>query len=191
MARINLLPWRDELRKQYRQEFFIGIGAAVIVTLVILGGVHMYFENRKEYQEKRNRMIQEQITLLNRKLKEIKDIEDQKSKLLAKIEVIQNLQKSRPEIVHLFDELAKTAPEGVFLTRFKQAGFNLTMNGMAQSNARISAYMRAIEASPWMQNPRLTIISADQKSSSGHSNSFTMLAVQGEKKKEQSAGGDS
>ncbi len=191
MARINLLPWRDELRKQYRQEFFIGIGAAVIVTLVILGGVHMYFENRKEYQEKRNSMIQEQITLLNRKLKEIKDIEDQKSKLLAKIEVIQNLQKSRPEIVHLFDELAKTAPEGVFLTRFKQAGNNLTMNGMAQSNARISAYMRAIEASPWMQNPRLTIISADQKSSTGHGNSFNMLAVQGEKKKEQSDGGGS
>lgn len=191
MARINLLPWREELRKQYWRDFAISIGVSVVLTLVILGGVHIYIESLKEYQNGRNRRIQDQITILNKKLKEIKDIEEKKNKLLAKIDVIQRLQLSRPQIVHLFDELARTAPEGIYLTTFKQSANKLTMNGMSQSNARVSAYMRSIEASPWIQNPHLNIIKAGGSSKSGHSNSFKMLATQGEKKKKETDGGKS
>ena len=191
MARINLLPWREELRKQYWREFVTSIGVAVVLTLVILGGVHLYIESLKEYQNKRNEMIQTQITILNKRLKEIKEIEEKKDRLLAKIDVIQRLQQSRPQIVHLFDELAKTAPEGIYLTNFKQSGNKLTMNGMAQSNARVSAYMRSIDVSPWIQSPHLNVIQSGRATKTGHSNSFIMLATQGEKKKKQTDGGKS
>ena len=179
MAKINLLPWREELRQQKQQEFLTGVGLAVVLTAAIMGAAHMYIEGLKEYQTSRNKMLQGEISVLDKKIEEIRDIETQKNKLLTKIEVIQDLQESRPKIVHLFDELPKSTPEGVYLTKFKQSGESLTMTGMAQSNARVSAYMRAIEASPWLVNPKLNVIQAKGKSNSIHMNDFTMLAQQG------------
>jgi type IV pilus assembly protein PilN len=179
MAKINLLPWREELRQQKQQEFLTGVGLAVLLTAAIMGAVHVYIEGLKEYQTSRNKMLQGEISVLDKKIEEIRDIETQKNKLLTKIEVIQDLQESRPKIVHLFDELPKSTPEGVYLTKFKQSGESLTMTGMAQSNARVSAYMRAIEASPWLVNPKLNVIQAKGKSNSIHMNDFTMLAQQG------------
>ncbi len=188
MAKINLLPWREDLRKQQQQDFLMGIGLAVIGTLMILGGVHMYIEGLKDYQSMRNQLLESEITVLNRKIKEIRDIEQKKNKLLTKIEVIQQLQESRPQIVHLFDELPRTTPEGVFLTTFKQAGNNLTFNGKAQSNARVSAYMRAIEMSPWLTAPRLNVIQGKEKTSSTQMSDFTLLAQQGNKKANEKSG---
>ncbi len=179
MAKINLLPWREEQRQQKQQEFLTGVGLAVLLTAAIMGAVHVYIEGLKEYQTSRNKMLQGEISVLDKKIEEIRDIETQKNKLLTKIEVIQDLQESRPKIVHLFDELPKSTPEGVYLTKFKQSGESLTMTGMAQSNARVSAYMRAIEASPWLVNPKLNVIQAKGKSNSIHMNDFTMLAQQG------------
>ena len=187
MARINLLPWREDLRKQ-QQDFLMGIGLVVIVTLLILGGVHMYIQGLQDYQRMRNQMLQSEITVLNKKIKEIKDIEQKKNKLLTKIEVIQQLQESRPQIVHLFDELPRTTPEGVYLTKFNQAGNNLTFNGKAQSNARVSAYMRAIEMSPWLMAPRLNVIKSKEKTASTQLSDFTLLAQQGVKKANDKAG---
>jgi len=188
MAKINLLPWREDLRKQQQQDFLVGIGLAVIATLLILGGVHMYIEGLKDYQSMRNQMLQSEIQVLNKKIKEIRDIEQKKNKLLTKIEVIQQLQESRPKIVHLFDELPRTAPEGVYLTRFKQAGNNLTFVGKAQSNARVSAYMRAIEMSPWLTAPRLNVIQGKEKTASTQLSDFTLLAQQGNKKANEKSG---
>lgn len=141
MTKINLLPWREELRRQKKQDFITAIGLSVLATIAILGMVHFYIEGLKDYQERRNKMLQDEIALLDKKIKEIKDIEEKKHKLLAKIDVIQKLQESRPEIVHLFDEVARTTPEGVFLTKFTQAASSLTFNGKSQSNARVSAFM--------------------------------------------------
>ena len=121
MARINLLPWRDELRKQYQQEFFISIGVSIGVALLVMLGVHFYIEGLKDYQEKRNNRIQAELVILDKKLQEIREIEAKKTQLLSKIEVIQKLQESRPEIVHLFEEMALTTPEGVYLTNFTQS----------------------------------------------------------------------
>jgi len=188
MAKINLLPWREDLRKQQQQDFLVGIGLAVIGTLLILGGVHMYMEGLKDYQSMRNQMLQSEIQVLNKKIKEIRDIEQKKNKLLTKIEVIQQLQESRPQIVHLFDELPRTAPEGVYLTKFNQAGNNLTFIGKAQSNARVSAYMRAIEMSPWLTAPRLNVIQGKEKTASTQLSDFTLLAQQGIKKANEKSG---
>ena len=179
MARINLLPWREELRKQQQQEFVVAIGFSVLVTAALLGCVHMYLQGLQDYQDQRNKIILDEIAILDTKIKEIKDIEEKKNKLLTKIDVIQELQESRPEIVHLFDELSTTAPEGIYLTKFSQSGNGLTMNGKAQSNARVSAYMRAIDASPWLKTPRLNVIQSKDKTSNSQLSDFTMVAVQG------------
>ncbi|MCQ8104141.1 PilN domain-containing protein [Methylomonas sp. SURF-2] len=178
MARINLLPWREELRKKQQQDFAAGIGAAVVATIVVLGLVYLYIEGLKEHQNFRNQMLKNEIAVLDKKIAEIKDIEDKKNKLLTKIDVIQKLQESRPEIVHLFDEMAKVTPEGIYLTKFVQVETTLTLDGKAESNARISAYMRAIDNSEWLHSPVLGVIKGEGKSS-GQMNDFSMTAKQG------------
>ncbi len=182
MAKINLLPWREEHRKQQQHDFVMSLVAAAAMTCFLFFLVYMQIEAMKEYQERRNQVIQSEITAVNKKIKEIRDIESKKRKLMTKIEVIQKLQESRPEIVHLFDELAKSIPEGVFLSKFKQTGKNLVLTGKAQSSARVSAYMRGVEASAWLEAPVLQVIKSKSKSSGGQLNDFSMLAKQGKKK---------
>ncbi|MCK9394160.1 MAG: PilN domain-containing protein [Methylobacter sp.] len=188
MAKINLLPWREELRAQKKQDFINAIGIAVFVTVVILAGIHMYIEGLKAYQEQRNKIIQGEIALLDIKITKIKTIEEQKAKLLTKIELIQKLQESRPEIVHLFDELPRVTPDGVFLTKFTQAGATLNFEGKSQSNARVSAFMRAIEASGWLKAPTLDVIQTGSKVNSEQLSDFTLHANQGNK--DAAAGGN-
>ena len=114
MVKINLLPWREELRQQKQRDFLIAIGLGIGLTLAIMAAVHMHIEGLKDYQNARNQLLQTEITAVDQKIAEIKEIEDKKNKLLVKIQLIQNLQESRPQIVHLFDELARSTPEGVF-----------------------------------------------------------------------------
>jgi len=190
MARINLLPWREELRAQKKQDFINAIVLAVLVTALVFFGVHLYFEGLKAHQEQRNKIIQDEIALLDIKIDKIKTIEEQKAKLLTKIDLIQKLQESRPEIVHLFDELPKVTPDGVFLTKFTQVGADLTFAGKSQSNARISAFMRAIEASPWLKVPTLDVIQSASKVNPEQLSDFTMHTKQGNKNAEAVAGGN-
>jgi type IV pilus assembly protein PilN len=180
MAKINLLPWREELRKKKQQDFLAAIGAGVLVTILILTLVYMYIEGMKEYQTRRNKILKDEIAILDKRIEEIKDIEEKKNRLLTKIEVIQKLQESRPEIVHLFDELAKTTPEGVYLTKFAQLGQTLTVDGKAESNARVSAFMRAIDNSPWLNSSKLGVIKGQGKNN-GEMNDFSMTAKLGKK----------
>jgi len=189
MAQINLLPWREELRAQKKQDFINAIGVAVLVTALIFAGVHLYVEGLKAYQEQRNKIIQDEIALLDIKIAKIKTIEEQKSKLLTKIELIQKLQESRPEIVHLFDELPRVTPDGVFLIKFTQVGSELNFEGKSQSNARISAFMRAIEASAWLKVPALDVIHSVSKATSEQLSDFTMHAKQGNKDAQAAPGG--
>jgi type IV pilus assembly protein PilN len=179
MAKINLLPWREELRAQKKQDFINAIGVAVLFTAVIFAGVHLYIEGLKAYQEQKNKIIQDEIALLDIKIVQIKTIEEQKNKLLTKIDLIQKLQESRPEIVHLFDELPKVTPDGVFLMKFMQVGAELNFEGKSQSNARISAFMRAIEASAWLKVPTLDVIKTGSKVGPEQLSDFTMKAKQG------------
>lgn len=179
MAKINLLPWREEQRKQKKQSFLTTLGLSAIATLGILGLVHANINGQKEYQEHRNKMLQDEIALLDLKIVEIKSIEDKKRKLLAKIDLIQKLQESRPEIVHLFDEIPKSTPDGVFLTKITQTGADLVFDGKSQSNARVSAFMRAIETSPWLELPTLNVIQSPEKTDPDELSDFTLHAKQG------------
>jgi len=179
MATINLLPWREELRQQQQQDFVTAIGAGVFVTGILFALVYFYIDGMKEYQSMRNQMLEDEIRVVDKKIKEVKDIESKKDQLLTKIEVIQTLQESRPQIVHLFDELPRSTPEGVYLTKFKQTGKVLAFSGKAQSNARVSAYMRGIDRSAWLESPVLQEIKGRGKQKAGQLNDFSMRAKQG------------
>lgn len=181
MAKINLLPWREELRKQKKQEFLNAIALGILVAILILGVIHTYFEGLTSYQEQRNKLLQDEIALLDKKIVDIKSIEEKKSKLLAKIDLLQKLQESRPEVVHLFDEIPRITPDGVFLTKFTEIGTILTFEGKSQSNARVSAMMRNIEASQWLNSPSLTIIKFPDKANFELLSDFTLQAKQGKK----------
>jgi type IV pilus assembly protein PilN len=158
MAKINLLPWRAERRKQRQQEFLtmLGVAAAAGILLSIL--VVMYYLGQIKGQENRNKYLTEQIALLDTQIAEIAKLDEKKAGLLRRKQVIEELQASRSQMVHLFDELARTIADGTQITSLQQNGDDLTLLGRAQSNARVSSYMRNLEASGWMANPDLDII---------------------------------
>ena len=189
MARINLLPWREELRAQQQKDFFSAIAAAVLTTIAILIFVHVQISGSISNQEERNRYLKTEITMMDAKIKEIKILEELKSRLLARMDVIQSLQGSRPEIVHMFDELTKTVPDGVFINKLVQSGRNLTLNGVAQSNARVSAYMRRLEGSSWLKAPELNIIEAKGRDKNRSANNFILKVQQTSPKKTGKEGG--
>ena len=162
MAHINLLPWREELRKQKQREFgLMAAGGVVIAGLIVLLS-HLHVDGMINDQNQRNAFLQNEITILNQRIGRIQELEAMKQDLLARMNVIQELQSSRPESVHLLDELVRTLPEGVHLNKFVQRNRGLTMNGVAQSNARVSDYMRNIDGSEWFTGPRLDLIKTSE-----------------------------
>lgn len=160
MAKINLLPWRAERRKRRQSEFYGMLGAAALVAVLLAMMVNGYYGAQIEGQAARNTYLQNQITKLDEQIKEIEELDKSKTRLLARKQVIEELQSSRSQMVHLFDELVRTVPDGIRLSSIQQAGDLLTLEGRTQSNARVSAYMRSIEASTWMSTPDLEIIEA-------------------------------
>ena len=176
MAHINLLPWREEYRKEQTQQFAIMLALAVVVTLGLIFLVHMNVAGLIDHQNGRNRILNDEIKKLDVQLEKIKGLEDTKRKLLSRMEIIQSLQSKRPEIVHLFDQLVRTVPEGLFLREIKQQGTTVTISGVAESNGRVSAYMRNIDNSEWLKNPELKIIESKRKD--GRGSEFTLVATQ-------------
>jgi len=158
MPRVNLLPWRAELRRQKRTEYLAILGACALAAAAVWFGIHLYYGELIKQQERRNAFLTQQIRLLDKKIEEIKALEKEKENLIARMKAIETLQTSRPIIVHLFDELVSTLPEGVYLTNVNQEGSRVTIKGVAQSNARVSNYMRNVEASDWVEQPKLSII---------------------------------
>ena len=160
MARINLLPWRAERRKQRQKEFSILLAmsalGAVLLSFLMVG----YYKAQISGQNERNQYLTDQIALVQKEIDEIKLLDEKKSKLLARKEIIEKLQANRSQMVHLFDSLVRTIPDGVILTSIKQDEDTLTLEGRAQSNARVSTYMRNLEGSGWMTKPDLSIIEA-------------------------------
>ena len=160
MARINLLPWRAERRKQRQKEFLSMLGMSAIAAVVVSFLIISYYNSQISGQENRNNYMRDQITQVDAKIKQIEELDKKKAKLLARKEVIEQLQANRSQMVHLFDSLVHTIPDGVVLTAIKQAGKTLTLTGRSQSNARVSTYMRTLEGSGWMTKPDLSIIEA-------------------------------
>ncbi|HHH43138.1 MAG TPA: pilus assembly protein PilN [Gammaproteobacteria bacterium] len=163
MAHINLLPWRDERRKQQQQQFAVVSGGVAVLGALMVLLAHMQMEGRIESQNQRNQFLQGEIAALDKKIAKIKELEKTKTALLARMDIIQQLQHSRPQSVHLMDQLVYTLPDGLYLKKIKQKGNALTLSGVAQSNARVSAYMRNIDNSEWMAQPKLDVIQTKDK----------------------------
>ena len=177
MARINLLPWREERSKEREREFTVMVGGAIVLVAVIVFYVHIQISGLIGNQEGRNGFLTQETTALDKQIGEIRDLEAEKSRLLARMNVIQDLQLSRPEIVYLFSELATTLPDGVHYASIKQQGGALTVGGIAQSNARVSTLMRNLETSPWLENPVLDVIETTEKDKA-RTTQFTLRASQ-------------
>lgn len=160
MTSINLLPWRETLRKERQRKFVSALASGAILALVLVFYAHMHVSGLIEKQESRNNSLQSEIKIVEDQIKEIEKLESSKKRLLARMEVIQQLQQGRPQIVHVFDEIVTTLPEGVYLTKLKQDNSSLVMEGFAQSNARVSGYMRNLDASLWFADPKLDVIQA-------------------------------
>ena len=177
MAKINLLPWREELRKEQQRQFLTIMGLSAILMLLILVAVHIQISGMISHQGDRNDFLKREIAKVEKQIKEIDELAKKKKSLLARMEVIETLQRNRPEVVHLFDEMVKVMPDGIYLKSLTQSGNSLQLKGSAQSNARVSALMRNVDASPWLTTPRLQIIKSDAKSSDNE-RSFIMMATQ-------------
>ncbi|MEO5702632.1 MAG: PilN domain-containing protein [Gammaproteobacteria bacterium] len=162
MTRINLLPWREVRRKQRERQFtFIAAGSLLLMVAVIFY-VHIHFGKLIDNQTARNDFLNTEIAALEKQIGEINNLAAEKARLLARMTIIQELQASRPASVHLLDELVTTLPEGTYYNSVKQQGNVLTLEGVAQSNARVSSLMRNIESSPWLENPVLDLIESKE-----------------------------
>lgn len=180
MARINLLPWREAERRRRQREFIIATGVAVGLVLLIGVGVRFHFQALIDGQKKRNSLLDQEIVALNVRIRQIEKLEKTKADLLARMNIIQQLQESRPEIVHLFDELVVSVPDGVFVTQVSQSGNRVEVKGRAQSNARVSAFMRNVHASRWINDPQLLVIENKDQTGTGLSHfrlSFTQQRI--------------
>lgn len=160
MSRINLLPWRAERRKQRQQEFYAMLGLSALAAVLLSFFIIFYYNSQISGQNDRNAYLQGEIDKVQKQIDEIKLLDEKKSRLLARKKVIEELQVNRYQMVHLFDSLVRTIPDGVVLTGIKQEGEQLTLEGRSQSNARVATYMRNLESSGWMTNPEVNIIEA-------------------------------
>ena len=176
MPRINLLPWREAERKRKRQEFGVGAVGALILAGVIALAVNWQMGAAVDAQIERNQYLKNQIAELDKQITEILALEEQKERLKARIQVIEQLERSRPEAVHVMDELVRTIPDGVYLTSLKQTDRKLQIKGVAQSSTRVAAYMRNIDASEWLADPSLDILETKGNTDAG--SEFTLNAVQ-------------
>jgi type IV pilus assembly protein PilN len=176
MPSINLLPWRQALRQRRRKEFLIGIGAAVGLAALITLLAHLAVSSMIDAQNRRNDLLKAEITELDKAIEQILALEEQKDRMISRMEVIDRLQASRPEVVKLFDQIVAALPEGVYLTSVKQSGKKLEFNGVAQSSTRVSAFMRNIDASESLSSPELKVIQTG--SNAGPGAQFTLFASQ-------------
>lgn len=173
MIRINLLPHRELRRKQQQQNFFIALGAVAAVGVAVWFVVHTYLNGQFEEQQERNKFLTEEIAKLDTQIAEIAKVKEQTAALLARAKVVETLQATRAEVVHLMDQLVRQLPDGVYLKAIKQNGQKVTITGFTQSQARVSTLMRNLDSSPNLENPALIEIKAVQQGNQ-RINEFTM-----------------
>jgi type IV pilus assembly protein PilN len=167
MANINLLPWREVQRRERNQVTLIICSAMWGVALLVVFAGKVFMDSRIDHQKARNTYIQSEINALSKVIKEIEDLKDKRDALLSRMEVIQNLQKNRSQIVHVFDDLVSKLPNGVYYDTITKSQNSLRINGKAQSNGRVSALMRSLDASDWFANATLNVVNVvDQNGAS-------------------------
>jgi len=163
LTRINLLPWREDLRQEQKKQFAMMAMMTGVLAAAIVGLIHFQMQSKIDYQDSRNHFMSAEIAKVDEEIKEISELQKVRRSLVERMEVIQDLQGSRPSIVHLFSEIVSTVPNGVYLETLTQKGSNLEVNGEAESNARVSTYMRNLQASDWLKDPNLTVIEIEDK----------------------------
>ena len=176
MPRINLLPWRDEDRKERKLKFLVALGAAAVAAFLAAFVGYLMMDSMVSAQKKRNAKLTAEIAELDKQIEKINSLEADKARFIARMEVIEKLQRSRPEIVHIFDEITKQIPDGVYLTAITQTGGTVKFEGVAQSSTRVSAFMRNIDSSSWLKDPELDIVETKKNTTGGAS--FVLTARQ-------------
>ncbi len=160
MIRVNLLPHRAERRKARQLQFIIFSGISLVLGAVLVGFVHVAISTEIDYQERRNNYLKQEISVLDKQILEIKKLREQTEALLARKTVVENLQSTRSDVVHLMDQMLRILPDGVYLRTLKQNGYKISVDGYAQSSARVSTLMRSIQDSPWLDTPTLIEVHA-------------------------------
>jgi type IV pilus assembly protein PilN len=163
ITQINLLPWREEQRQELKKQFVLMAVMTCVLAAAIVGLIHFQMQSKIGYQLSRNKFMSDEIAKVDEQIKEIKELQKVRRSLIERMEVIQDLQGSRPSIVHLFTEIVSSVPNGVYLQSLEQKGSNLKINGEAESNARVSTYMRNLQSSAWLKDPNLTVIEVEDK----------------------------
>lgn len=176
MPRINLLPWREQQRNERKLAFLVALGGATLGAIIAAFVSYLLFNSLIDSQQSRNDRLRTEITVLDRQIQEINDLESQKQRFISRMQVIDKLQRARSEVVHLFDEVTNMMPDGTYLTSFKQTGRRLKFDGVAQSSTRVSTFMRNIAASQWVKDPELEVV--ESKSGNTVGNSFVLYADQ-------------
>jgi type IV pilus assembly protein PilN len=168
MPRINLLPWREQLRRERKLAFFISLAIAAGVAAFVAFAAYLLVGSLIDAQQQRNERLKAEIKVLDKQIEEINDLESQKQRFISRMQIIEKLQRSRPEAVHLFDELVKAMPDGTYLTSITETGNKLKLEGVAQSSTRVSTLMRNIAASEWLRNPELEVVDAAKDGTGSH-----------------------
>ena len=176
MPRINLLPWREEQRKERKVAFTVALGVSALAAGVVTFAVYLMFGSMIDAQERRNETLRAEIKKLDKQIEEINDLEQAKHRFKERMDIIEKLQRSRPEIVHVFDEIVRTLPDGVYLTGVKQTEKKFKFEGVAQSSTRVSSFMRNIDGSAWLRNPELEVVQTTKDKGPG--SNFTLFAEQ-------------
>ncbi|MFT5395041.1 MAG: type IV pilus assembly protein PilN [Gammaproteobacteria bacterium] len=178
MSTINLLPWRETRRKELQSQFLIALSVVAVIGLVVWGAGHFYHVQLIEVQNTRIAFIEQNIAAVDKKIAEIKQLEKEKERLLSRMRAIEQLQGNRPLIVRLFDEIVTSLPDGVTVSKVSQKGGGITINGLAQSNARVSSFMRKLDSSDWLTNSNLKIIKESSAAGAEQINSFILTFSQ-------------
>lgn len=176
-TQINLLPWREEVKKARKNQFIAMVASAAVLGVGVVFGGNLYYQGEIDHQEHRNQLLRTEISRLDEQIQRIEELERTREQLEARMDVIQELQAGRPQIVHMFEELVTTLPDGVFLNQVRQQGDNITLGGVGQSNARVSNYMERLDASAWLDDPNLEVIEVQDRDGIRVSN-FTLRVDQ-------------
>lgn len=161
---INLLPWREEQKEFEKKQFLMLLGLFAGLVIVIIAGIHMLFEHQIANQKELNQYLQREIKVLDAQIAEIDSIQEEKERLLARMAIIQELQSNRPYVVRFFDSLARIVPDGLYLKNLIRQGPQITLEGVAESNTRVSNFMRNIDKSEWLEKPVLSVIESTKES---------------------------
>lgn len=178
MAGLNLLPWREAARKESQKKFVVMVVGAIVVAASTVFGVFSFYQDQINKQSDRNNYLQAEIKTLDKTIAEIKKLDVTRKALLDRITIIEGLQSTRPGIVHLFDEMVKSLPKGMYLTSLEQKKTKIKLEGKAESNARVSSYMNRLDMSPWLSSSALNIISIDTREKTDRLRNFSLSVTQ-------------